>query len=90
MVATVSLPPADAIEPMTNAFPAASRLHRDALVALIARIQAAPGTEQDTDADIQQLVEAVLDPDAVNYIFHDDLSATEIADRILQYRPVVL
>lgn len=75
---------------MTNAFPAASRLHRDALVALIMRIQAAPGTEQDTDADIQQLVEAVLDPDAVNYIFHDDLSATEIADRILQYRPVVL
>lgn|GEM_PF-627651 len=75
---------------MTNAFPAASRLHRDALIALIARIQAAAGSEQDTDADIQQLVEAVLDPDAVNYIFHDDLSATEIADRILQYRPVVL
>jgi hypothetical protein len=75
---------------MTNAFPAASRLHRDALVALIARIQAAPGAEQDTDADIQRLVEAVLDPNAVNYIFHDDLSATEIADRILQYRPVVL
>ncbi|WP_219928196.1 hypothetical protein [Stenotrophomonas sp. HMWF003] len=75
---------------MTNAFPAPSRLHRDALVALIVRIQAAPGTEQDTDADIQRLVEAVLDPNAVNYIFHDDLSATEIADRILQYRPVVL
>ncbi|PTT65889.1 hypothetical protein DBR34_01425 [Stenotrophomonas sp. HMWF003] len=65
-------------------------MHRDALVALIVRIQAAPGTEQDTDADIQRLVEAVLDPNAVNYIFHDDLSATEIADRILQYRPVVL
>lgn len=37
---------------MTESFPAGSRLDRDALVALIARIQAAPGTEQDTDADI--------------------------------------
>ncbi|WP_219335231.1 hypothetical protein [Stenotrophomonas rhizophila] len=75
---------------MTESFPAGSRLDRDALVALIARIQAAPGTEQDTDADIQRLVDAVLDPDAVNYIFHADLSAPQIADRILQYRPRVL
>jgi len=75
---------------MTTGFPAASRLHRDALVALIARIQAAAGSEQDADADITLLLEAVLDPDAVNYIFHQDLSAPQIADRILQYRPLVL
>ncbi|MGE8215499.1 hypothetical protein D3C87_588530 [compost metagenome] len=75
---------------MTAGFPAASRLHRDALVALIARIQAAAGSEQDADADITLLLEAVLDPDAVNYIFHQDLSAPQIADRILQYRPLVL
>ncbi|HAI45787.1 MAG TPA: hypothetical protein DCM50_03625 [Stenotrophomonas sp.] len=65
-------------------------MHRDALVALIARIQAAAGSEQDADADITLLLEAVLDPDAVNYIFHQDLSAPQIADRILQYRPLVL
>jgi len=75
---------------MTHSLPAGSRLDRDALITLIARIQAAAGSERHTDADIQRLVDAVLDPDAVNYIFFEDLSAPQIADRILQYRPLVL
>gem|GEM_PF-3492164 len=54
------------------------------------RIQAAPGTKQNTDADAQRLVDAVLDPDAVIALFPDHLSAPQIADRILRYRPLVV
>jgi hypothetical protein len=39
---------------------------------------------------VQRLIDAVLDPDAVIALFPDHLSAPQIADRILRYRPLVV
>ncbi|WP_072052707.1 hypothetical protein [Pantoea anthophila] len=59
-------------------------------IELIEKIQSSEGTEEEADNDIDVLCNSVADPQAANYIFQEDLSAEEIADRILDYRPIKL
>lgn len=65
-------------------------MNRNELVALIEKIQRSAGTEQEADSDIDLLCRSVADPQAVNYIFQDDLSAQAIADKIIGYQPIHL
>lgn len=60
------------------------------LVELIEIIQCGESTEEEADNQIELLCRSVVDPQAVNYIFQDDLSAEEIADKILGYKPIQL
>jgi hypothetical protein len=63
---------------------------RKELIELIEKIQRSEGTEEEADNDIDVLCNSVADPQAANYIFQEDLSAEEIADRILDYKPIQL
>ncbi|WP_065389777.1 hypothetical protein [Photorhabdus namnaonensis] len=65
-------------------------MSRNELVELIRKIQRSEGTEEEADKNIDLLCNSVLDPMASNYIFYDDLSAEEIVDKILSYKPISL
>lgn len=65
-------------------------MKRQELIELIEKIQRSEGTEEEADDDIDLLCRSVADPQAVNYIFQEDLSAEEIADRIMNYKPIQL
>jgi hypothetical protein len=65
-------------------------MSRDELIELILKIQRNEGTEEEADADIELLVNSVLDPEAVDYIFQHEWTAEFIADKIISYAPIVL
>lgn len=65
-------------------------MSRHELIKLILKIQHNEGTEEEVDADIDLLVNSVLDPDAVDYIFQYEWTAEFIADKIISYIPIVL
>jgi hypothetical protein len=65
-------------------------MSRDELIKLILKIQRNEGPEQEADADIELLVNSVLDPEAVDYIFQHEWTAEFIADKIISYAPIVL
>lgn len=63
---------------------------RKELIELIEKIKCSEGTEEEANNDIDVLYNNVADPQAINYIFQEDLSAEEIADIILDYKPIQL
>lgn len=65
-------------------------MQRKELIELIEKIQRNEGAEEEADNDIDLLCNSVADPQAANYIFQEDLSADEIADRIMDYKPIQL
>lgn len=65
-------------------------MQRKELIKLIEKIQRGEGTEEEADNDIDFLCRSVADPQAANYIFQEDLSAEEIADKILDYKHIQL
>lgn len=65
-------------------------MQRKELIELIEKIQRSEGTEEEADNDIDLLCNSVADPQAANYIFQEDLTAEEIADKILYYKPIQL
>ena len=65
-------------------------MQRKELIELIEKIQRSEGTEEEADKDIDLLCNSVADPQAANYIFQEDLTAEEIADKILDYKPIQL
>lgn len=65
-------------------------MKRKELVELIEKIQRSEGTEEEADNDIDLLCKSVADPQAANYILQEDLDADEIADKIMDYKPVQL
>ncbi|ATZ12203.1 hypothetical protein [Erwinia amylovora] len=65
-------------------------MQRKELIELIEKIQRSEGTEEEADNDIDLLCNSVEDPQAANYIFQEDLSADEIADKIMHYKPIQL
>lgn len=65
-------------------------MQRQELIELIKKIQRSEGTEEEADSDIDFLCNNVMDPHAANYIFHENLSAEQIADKILDYKPIQL
>ncbi|MFP1787661.1 hypothetical protein ACLEDP_17270 [Lonsdalea quercina] len=65
-------------------------MQRKELVELIEKIQRSEGAEEEVDNDIDLLCRSVADPQAENYIFQEDLDADEIADKIMDYKPIQL
>lgn len=65
-------------------------MQRQVLVELIRKIQHCEGTEEEADNDIDLLCRSVGDPQAANYIYYEELSAEEIADKIISYKPLQL
>lgn len=66
------------------------KLSRDEIIALVSKIKAAEGSEAEMDAMIAQLRSGVTDPEITNYIFFDELTPEEIADKALAYKPICL
>ncbi|HAT3809252.1 TPA: hypothetical protein I8608_002110 [Morganella morganii] len=66
-------------------------MEKGKLIELIKKIQRSEGNEEDADNDIELLCNSVNDPQAVSYIFYDDnLSAEDIAEKILSYKTINL
>lgn len=65
---------------------------RAELVSMISRIMSAEGSEIELDDLLFQLKEISSLPDVSDLIFYseEDLSAEEVADRILSYQPPAL
>lgn len=65
-------------------------MQRQKLIELIEKIQRCEGTQEEADHDINLLCSSVADPQTANYIFQEDLNAEEIANKILDYKPIQL
>lgn len=70
------------------------KLNREALITLVEKIRNAEGeTEEENDRLLELFLHNVPDPNAANYIFeleYETLTAAEIVDRSLAYRPIQL
>lgn len=66
-------------------------LSKDEIVDLINEItNCGNRSEEEVDALIEKLEQGVLDPQISDYIFWDDISPEEIADKVLGYKPIEL
>ncbi|HWV73012.1 MAG TPA: hypothetical protein VN040_14925 [Pseudosphingobacterium sp.] len=70
------------------------RLNRTTLIELVNQIKNAEGqTEEENDAYLDRFLENVPDPNAADYIYgieYEELTAEEIVDRALAYKPFTM
>ena len=67
------------------------KLSREQIIEIIKRLQACDyKTEEEADRALAELKNGVADPNISDYIFFEDLTAEEAADKALSYRPVLL
>jgi hypothetical protein len=67
------------------------KLNRDELIVLVTRIMTAEGkTEAENDQLLEEFLDNVIDPEAANYIFYDNLLPEEVVDKALSYKPIRL
>lgn len=65
-------------------------LNREEIISLIQKIRTEDLSEEQEDAILEELEKGVLDPDISDYIYWSELSAEEIADKVLNYKPIIL
>ena len=65
-------------------------MEKKELIDLIEQIKNFEGTEEEEDILLEKLQNLVLDPEISDYIYWTDMSSKEIADKILNYKPIVL
>lgn len=67
-------------------------LSRDELVGLVEQVMQCSGEEWEMDIWLDMITSSVADPSISNYIFwsDEDLSAEEIVDKALAYKPIIL
>ena len=64
---------------------------REQIIEIVKRIKECKyASEADADRDIKLLEKGVLDPDISDYIFWDNMTPEEIADKALSYRSIQL
>ena len=64
---------------------------REQIIEIVKRIKACKyASEAEADRDIMLLEKGVLDPNISDYIFWDELTPEEIADKALSYKPIQL
>ncbi|WP_156726548.1 bacteriocin immunity protein [Streptomyces apocyni] len=65
---------------------------RDELIRLVERIMAGEGTEEEHDDLVHRLQENVPHPRVIGLIYHSnpELTAEEVVDQALSYRPIAL
>ncbi|MFJ8102035.1 hypothetical protein [Lysinibacillus sp. NPDC096212] len=67
------------------------KIKRDELILLVTRIMNAEGkTEAGDDQLLEEFLHNVIDPEAANYIFYDNLLPEEVVDKALSYKPIQL
>lgn len=69
-----------------------AKLNREQLIALVQQIKEAKGTEEEQLRHIALLRQAVLDPKVTDYIYwsKEELTAEQVVDKALAYRPILL
>ena len=68
-----------------------NKLTKEEIVDLINKISDVHNhTEAEIDDLIKKLKDGTTDPQITNYIFYDELTAEEIADKALAYKPICL
>ena len=65
-------------------------LEKKELIDLIEQIKNFEGTEEEEDILLEKLQNLVLDPEISDYIYWTDMSSEEIADKVLNYKPIIL
>ncbi|CEN36330.1 bacteriocin immunity protein [Capnocytophaga cynodegmi] len=65
-------------------------LNKEEIISLIQKIRTENLSETEEDAILEELEKGVLDPDISDYIYWSELSAEEIADKVLNYKPINL
>lgn len=60
------------------------------LIELVRRIMEAEGSEKELDEAINMLIQNTNDPNVVDLIFHNDLTPTEVVEKALAYKPIIL
>lgn len=60
---------------------------KEELIDLVKKIVDAEGTEEEIHANILLLKQNVPHPSPTNLIYHEDLTAEEIVDKALSYKP---
>ncbi|GIM54899.1 bacteriocin immunity protein [Capnocytophaga cynodegmi] len=65
-------------------------LNKEEIISLIQKIRTENLSETEEDAILEELEKGVLDPDISDYIYWSELSAEEIADKVLNYKPIIL
>jgi len=64
---------------------------REQIIEIVKRIKVCKyASEADADRDIKLLEKGVLDPNISDYIFWDNMTPEEIADKALSYRSIQL
>jgi len=67
------------------------KLNREELIVLVTRIMNAAGkTEEENDQLLEEFLDNIIDPEAANYIFYDNLLPEEVVDKALSYKPIQL
>lgn len=66
-------------------------LSRDEIINLIEKITNCDNnSEEEIDGLIDKLEQGVLDPQISDYIFWNEMSSEEIAEKALEYKPIEL
>lgn len=65
-------------------------LNREDLISLINQLKNFEGTEEEEDLFLEKLENLVSDPNISDYIYWTDMSAEEIADKVISYKPIIL
>lgn len=64
---------------------------REEIIERVARIKKCEySSEEESVKDIMELEKGVIDPNISDYIFYDELTPEEIADKALSYKPILL
>lgn len=64
--------------------------NKQELIELVKKIMSAQGTQEEIDEWIEELESKVLDPNVADLIYHNNLSAEEVVEKALAYRPFYL
>lgn len=66
-------------------------LQREEIIDLIKEItDVSDKTEEQIDGLLEKLENWVIDPQVSDYIFYSDMTTEEIADKVLNYKPILL
>ena len=65
-------------------------LDRKELIDLIKELKNFCGTEREEEKLLEKLENLVLDPEISNYIYWTDMNSEEIADKVLNYKSIIL
>lgn len=66
-------------------------MSREQIIEIVKKLQnCGYQTEAETDRAIAELKKAVIDPRITDYIFFENLTPEEIADKALSYQPIIL